>query len=59
MRQLTRRVDTLSPELETQVQQLSLTQLEDLAIALLDFSSVTDLEVWLQQISTETSNQEE
>ncbi len=47
MRQLPRRVGTLTPELEQRVQQLSLTQLEDLAVALLDFSSVTDLEAWL------------
>lgn len=49
MRLLPRRVGTLTPELEQRVEQLSLTQLEDLAVALLDFSSVTDLEVWLQQ----------
>ncbi|MBH8554337.1 DUF4351 domain-containing protein [Nostocaceae cyanobacterium CENA357] len=55
MRLLPRRVDTITPELEERVQQLSLIQLEDLAVALLDFSSVADLEVWLQQV-TETSN---
>ncbi|MFH7024652.1 MAG: Rpn family recombination-promoting nuclease/putative transposase [Heteroscytonema crispum UTEX LB 1556] len=59
MRQLTRRIGTLTPELEARVQQLSLTQLEDLAIALLDFSDVTDLEVWLQEVSGENSNQGE
>ncbi|WP_414549915.1 Rpn family recombination-promoting nuclease/putative transposase [Anabaena sp. CCY 0017] len=56
MRQLPRRVGTLTPELEARVQQLSLTQLEDLSVALLDFSSVEDLTVWLEQISVNTSN---
>ena len=49
MRLLPRRVGTLTPELQEQIQQLSLTQLDDLAVALLDFSSVADLEAWLQQ----------
>lgn len=49
MRQLRARAGMLNPNLEQCVQQLSLTQLEDLAVALLDFSSVEDLEVWLQQ----------
>jgi hypothetical protein len=49
MRQLPRRVGSLTPGLEQRVQQLSLTQLEDLAVALLDFSSVRDLEAWLEQ----------
>ncbi|MBD0263441.1 MAG: DUF4351 domain-containing protein [Tolypothrix sp. T3-bin4] len=50
MRQLQARVGTLTLELEQRVQKLSLTKLEDLAVALLDFSSVEDLEVWLQQL---------
>ncbi|MBE9050902.1 DUF4351 domain-containing protein [Nostocales cyanobacterium LEGE 11386] len=55
MRLLPRRVGTLlTPELEERVQQLSLTQLEDLSVALLDFSTVEDLEAWLQQISATT-----
>ncbi|MDB9304834.1 DUF4351 domain-containing protein [Nodularia spumigena CS-591/12] len=56
MRLLPRRVGTLTPELEARVQQLSLTQLEDLSVALLDFSSVEDLTVWLEQIPVNTSN---
>jgi len=56
IRQLPRRVGTLTPELEARVQQLSLTQLEDLSVALLDFSSVEDLTVWLEQIPVNTSN---
>jgi hypothetical protein len=56
MRLLPRRVGTLTPELEARVQQLSLTQLEDLSVALLDFSSVEDLTAWLEQIPVNTSN---
>ncbi len=56
MRQLPRKVGTLTPELEARVQQLSLTQLEDLSVALLDFSSIEDLTVWLEQITVNTSN---
>ncbi|MDB9323597.1 DUF4351 domain-containing protein [Nodularia spumigena CS-591/04] len=56
MRLLPRKVGTLTPELEARVQQLSLSQLEDLSVALLDFSSVEDLTVWLEQISVNTSN---
>jgi hypothetical protein len=56
MRLLPRRVGTLTPELEARVQQLSLTQLEDLSVALLDFSSVEDLTAWLEQVSVNTSN---
>ncbi|WGV26861.1 DUF4351 domain-containing protein [Halotia branconii] len=51
MRLLPQRVGTLTPELEERVQQLSLIQLEDLAVALLDFSSVSDLAAWLQQVT--------
>lgn len=57
MRLLPRRVGTLTPELQRRVQQLSLTQLEDLAVALLDFSQAADLEAWLQQVSAKTSPQ--
>ncbi|MFN6570384.1 DUF4351 domain-containing protein [Dendronalium sp. ChiSLP03b] len=48
-RQLTRRIGAIAPELQEQVRGLSLTQLEDLAEALLDFSTEADLIAWLQQ----------
>lgn len=51
MRQLPRKVGTIAPELQQRIQQLSLTQLEDLAEDLLDFSDVADLSAWLEQIS--------
>ena len=47
LRLLQRRLGTVSPELKAQVEGLSLGQLEDLAEALLDFSSAADLSAWL------------
>jgi len=47
MRQLTRRISTVDPQLQERIRQLSLTKLEDLAEALLDFSTVEDLINWL------------
>lgn len=48
LRQLTRRVGAIAPDIENQIQQLSIPQLEDLGEALLDFSSVNDLTSWLE-----------
>ena len=48
LRLLARRVGNVSPELQSQIQSLSLYQLEALADALLDFSTLTDLRTWLQ-----------
>ena len=47
MRLLTRRVGAIEPEMRSRLQQLSSTQLEELAEMLLDFSSIADLEIWL------------
>nr|WP_238717818.1 DUF4351 domain-containing protein [Petrachloros mirabilis] len=47
LRQLTRRIGDISPDVRSQVQALSLTQLESLGEALLDFSAPRDLESWL------------
>ncbi|WP_148288924.1 MULTISPECIES: DUF4351 domain-containing protein [Kamptonema] len=47
---LTQRIGTIPPELQEIVSQLSLAQLENLAKALLNFSSTEDLRNWLQQI---------
>lgn len=44
---LTRKLGSLSPEVITKVSALSLEQLENLGEALLDFTSVSDLESWL------------
>ena len=46
-RQLTRRVGVLSPELQEQLQSLSVESLEDLGEALLEFTEVEDLVAWL------------
>lgn len=48
LRQLPRRVGTVEPELQERIRQLSLTQLETLAEALLDFSTSEDLVNWLE-----------
>jgi predicted transposase/invertase (TIGR01784 family) len=48
LRQLARRIGEVSPELQSQIQALSLYQLEALADALLDFSALADLRTWLQ-----------
>ncbi len=48
LKQLTRRLGTIEPELRSQIQQLSSAQVEELAEALLDFSTTADLVTWLQ-----------
>lgn len=48
-RQLTRRFGIVAPEVREQINSLSLTQLEDLGEALLDFSTTTDLTGWLNE----------
>ncbi len=53
-RLLQRRIGEITPELRSRISQLSLTQLEDLGEALLDFSSQVDLVTWLQGISDES-----
>jgi hypothetical protein len=45
---LTRKIGSISPELEQQIQMLSVAQLDALGEALLDFSSSGDLVHWLQ-----------
>ncbi|OUL27617.1 hypothetical protein BV375_19655 [Nostoc sp. 106C] len=48
LRLLKRRFGELPDELQTQIQALSLEKLEALTDALLDFSTLADLEGWLQ-----------
>lgn len=50
LRQLNRRIG-IDSALEERIRQLSITQLEDLADALFDFSAEADLVAWLQQVS--------
>lgn len=49
LRQLTRRVEELPAPIRLQIETLSIDQLELLGEALLDFSSLSDLEAWLAQ----------
>ena len=49
LRQLNRRIGDVSPESRSQIQSLSLDQLESLGEALLDFSEPADLVNWLQE----------
>ena len=49
LRQLRRRFGSITPEIETQIQTLTIPQLEALAEALLDFTDVTALTTWLHE----------
>lgn len=49
LRQLHRRFGELSPDVQTQIESLSLVQLENLAEALLDFQQIADIDTWLSQ----------
>ena len=49
IRLLNRRLGVIPNDVLSQVQELSLEQIENLTEALLDFSSVADLQQWLQQ----------
>jgi Domain of unknown function (DUF4351) len=48
LRLLAQKVGDLPPSLTAKIEKLSLRKIEALAIALLDFSSLTDLEAWLK-----------
>ncbi|MEA5617140.1 DUF4351 domain-containing protein [Cronbergia sp. UHCC 0137] len=51
MRLLNRRCGQIQPYLTERVHQLSMEKLEELGESLLDFSSISDLEGWLQNNS--------
>jgi len=59
LRLLTRRFAAIGSEIEQQIRTLSITQLEDLAEALLDFNNQNDLVNYLQNISLPQANQQE
>ena len=48
IRQLTRRVGIVSPQVQAQIQSLSIEQLDQLSEVLLDFADAADLIFWLQ-----------
>jgi predicted transposase YdaD len=50
LRQLTRRIGTIAPTLESKILTLSIVELETLGEALLDFSSSADLDNWLRAL---------
>jgi predicted transposase YdaD len=52
-KQLNRRLGAIPDRSSVQIQQLSVPQLEDLGEALLDFTSLADLEGWLNQNSNQ------
>ena len=49
MRQLNRRLGSVPVRVSDQIQLLTIPQLEDLGEALLDFTSLADVEGWLSQ----------
>ena len=51
IRQLNRRIGEIESSLIQRVQTLSIEQLEELGEALLDFTSIEDLENWLQSVN--------
>ncbi|GCL41249.1 hypothetical protein NIES80_09430 [Dolichospermum planctonicum] len=51
IRQLNRRIGEIESSLIQKVQALSVEQLEELGEALLDFTSIGDLENWLQSVN--------
>ena len=51
LRQLTRRIGEVAPEMRAQIQGLPLAQLESLGEALLDFTGADDLSEWMQRNS--------
>jgi predicted transposase YdaD len=48
LRQLSRRLGAVEPQMQERIQRLSIPQLEELGEALLDFSEATDLVAWLE-----------
>lgn len=50
MRLLNRRLGEITPLLQARIENLSITQLENLGEALLDFTSLSDLEAWMDNL---------
>ena len=48
LRQLSRRIGEVAPNLQAQIQNLTTAQIEELGVALLDFRNAADLAAWLQ-----------
>jgi predicted transposase YdaD len=58
LRQLTHRIGNVAPEIRSQVEASSITQLEALGDSLLDFSSSDDLANWLRRTEQTGESQE-
>ena len=53
LRQLTRRIGDINPAVQSQIKSLSLSQIESLGEALLDFSESIELNHWLDSHSAD------
>jgi predicted transposase/invertase (TIGR01784 family) len=49
VRLLTKKLGNLNPKIQSRINELSIDRVESLGEALLDFTSITDLEAWLSQ----------
>jgi predicted transposase YdaD len=49
LKQLTRKLGTITPEMRSRLSSLTIDRVESLGEALLDFTSIADLEAWLSQ----------
>ena len=49
LKQLTRKLGTITPEMWSRLSSLTIDRVESLGEALLDFISIADLEAWLSQ----------
>ena len=49
LKQLTRKLGNITPEVRSRVNSLEIDKLESLGEDLLDFTSIADLEAWLSQ----------
>ena len=49
LKQLTRKLGAITPEMRSRVSSLTIDRVESLGEALLDFISIADLEAWLSQ----------
>jgi predicted transposase YdaD len=49
LKQLTRKLGTITPEMRSRLSSLTIDRVESLGEALLDFTSMADLEAWLNQ----------
>lgn len=56
LRQMTRLIGEFSPDIQTRICELNLENLENLGEAMFDFGSVSDLLVWLQEYSLNSTD---